>query len=48
MEENKGFETPAVEFHTPEGPKRFSICARVIKEEESFPYRILVHFLKKG
>ena len=48
IEEKKGFQTKGLEMDTPEGPRRFTISGRIIKKDDLFPYRILLHFSKEA
>ncbi len=47
INENKDFQTKGLEMDTPGGPRRFIIRGRIIKKDEHFPYRILLHFSKE-
>ena len=44
INENKDFQTKGLEIGIPGGTRRFTISGRIIKKDEHFPYRILLHF----
>jgi two-component system CheB/CheR fusion protein len=44
LEQNHDFTSPAFELKTTEGSRNFIIHGRIIKGDEKFPYRILLHF----
>ena len=47
LETNKDFASEMVEIETPAGENSFAINGRLLKGDQSFPYRILIQFKPK-